>query len=118
MEPAKIDWKSVESVFVEDKLYENINAPKWVDFLTREDDDSMDDEAWFCKPGIYRLSLCSRIALVVFFFTVSDLEHFFFNFVIDCEHPKTAEDFFRITPTSKVSILNFSDVLCFIYFVW
>ncbi|KAF2319530.1 hypothetical protein GH714_016816 [Hevea brasiliensis] len=71
MEPAKIDWKRVESISVEDKLYENINAPKWVDFLNPEDDDSMDDEAWFCRP--------------------------------DCNHPKTVEDFFRITPTSKLS---------------
>uniref|UniRef100_A0A251KFH6 Uncharacterized protein n=1 Tax=Manihot esculenta TaxID=3983 RepID=A0A251KFH6_MANES len=69
MEPAKIDWKRVESIFVEDNLYENINAPKWVDFLNSEDD-SMDDEAWFCRP--------------------------------DCNHPKTAKDFFRTTPTSKL----------------
>ncbi|KAF5738375.1 hypothetical protein HS088_TW13G01273 [Tripterygium wilfordii] len=48
MEPAKIDWKRIESVYVEDKLYENINAPTWVDFIAPED--SIDDEAWFCRP--------------------------------------------------------------------
>ncbi|KAL5762761.1 hypothetical protein ACOSP7_019025 [Xanthoceras sorbifolium] len=69
MEPAKIDWKRIESVFVEDKLYENINAPKWVDFLAPEED-SVDDETWFCRP--------------------------------DCKHPKTAEDFLKTPPTSKL----------------
>ncbi|KAG4399017.1 hypothetical protein AAZX31_08G153600 [Glycine max] len=51
MEPAKIDWKRLEWSFVEDKLYEHINAPKWVDFLSL--DHSLNDhadEAWFCKP--------------------------------------------------------------------
>ncbi|KAJ8899217.1 hypothetical protein K2173_012393 [Erythroxylum novogranatense] len=49
MEPAKIDWKRVESIFVEDRLYENINAPKWVDLLAH-DEPSIDDESWFCRP--------------------------------------------------------------------
>jgi len=56
MEPAKIDWKRLEWSFVEDKLYEHINAPKWVDFLSL--DHSLNDhadEAWFCKPGIILL---------------------------------------------------------------
>ncbi|KAL2972474.1 hypothetical protein AAZX31_15G255500 [Glycine max] len=51
MEPAKIDWKRLEWSFVEDELYEHINAPKRVDFLSL--DHSLDDhadEAWFCKP--------------------------------------------------------------------
>ncbi|KAI9168828.1 hypothetical protein LWI28_002539 [Acer negundo] len=69
MEPAKIDWKRIESVFVEDKLYENINAPKWVDFL-RPEQHSVNDETWFCRP--------------------------------DCKHPKTAEDFLKTPPTSKL----------------
>ncbi|CAK7330799.1 unnamed protein product [Dovyalis caffra] len=69
MEPAKIDWKRIDSVFVEDGLYENINAPKWFDFFAPED--STDDGAWFCRP--------------------------------DCNHPKTAEDLFKTTPTSKFS---------------
>jgi hypothetical protein len=50
MEPAKIDWKRIDSVFVEDRLYENLNAPKWFDFFAPED--STDDEAWFCRPGM------------------------------------------------------------------
>ncbi|KAL9424405.1 hypothetical protein AB3S75_036315 [Citrus x aurantiifolia] len=49
MEPAKIDWKRIESVFVEDSVYENINAPKWVDLLA-PDQASVDDVAWFCRP--------------------------------------------------------------------
>ncbi|KAJ6692112.1 hypothetical protein OIU79_013963 [Salix purpurea] len=69
MEPAKIDWKRIDSVFVEDRLYENLNAPKWFDFVAPED--STDDEVWFCRP--------------------------------DCNHPKTADDFFKTTPTSKLS---------------
>ncbi|TKY49587.1 hypothetical protein E2542_SST27021 [Spatholobus suberectus] len=51
MEPAKIDWKRLEWNFAEDELFENINAPKWVDFLSL--DHSLNDhadEAWFCKP--------------------------------------------------------------------
>uniref|UniRef100_A0A6N2M629 Glutamine amidotransferase domain-containing protein n=1 Tax=Salix viminalis TaxID=40686 RepID=A0A6N2M629_SALVM len=48
MEPEKIDWKRINSVFVEDKLYESVNAPKWYDFVAPED--SIDDEAWFCRP--------------------------------------------------------------------
>ncbi|KAM1251433.1 hypothetical protein ACFX13_040391 [Malus domestica] len=50
MEPAKIDWKSLEWRFVEDKYYEQINAPKWFDFLN-PNDNSVDDQAWFCRPG-------------------------------------------------------------------
>jgi hypothetical protein len=50
MEPAKIDWKRIDSVFVEDRLYENLNAPKWFDFFAPEG--STDDEAWFCRPGM------------------------------------------------------------------
>ncbi|OMO69775.1 hypothetical protein CCACVL1_19280 [Corchorus capsularis] len=48
MEPAKIDWNRIESRFVEDSVYEHINAPKWVDFLALEH--SIDDQAWFCRP--------------------------------------------------------------------
>uniref|UniRef100_A0A5B6YIT9 Uncharacterized protein n=1 Tax=Davidia involucrata TaxID=16924 RepID=A0A5B6YIT9_DAVIN len=48
MEPAKIDWKTINSVFVEDNMYEHINAPQWVDFSASEE--SVDDEAWFCRP--------------------------------------------------------------------
>ncbi|KGN45133.1 uncharacterized protein LOC101206114 [Cucumis sativus] len=48
MEPAKVDWKNVQWRFVEDELYEHINAPKWVDFTAIHD--PVDDEAWFCRP--------------------------------------------------------------------
>ncbi|XWS45717.1 hypothetical protein CRYUN_Cryun14cG0003300 [Craigia yunnanensis] len=50
MEPAKIDWKRIDSRFVVDCVYEHIDAPKWVDFLAVEDSNSIDDEAWFCRP--------------------------------------------------------------------
>ncbi|GMN53601.1 hypothetical protein TIFTF001_022721 [Ficus carica] len=49
MEPAKIDWKNLEWRFVEDELYEHINAPKWFDFLSPLDH-PVDDESWFCRP--------------------------------------------------------------------
>ncbi|KAL0339118.1 UNVERIFIED_CONTAM: hypothetical protein Sangu_1433900 [Sesamum angustifolium] len=49
MEVAVIDWKSIDTRFVEDELYEYINAPKWVDFSAQ--DDPVDDEAWFCRPN-------------------------------------------------------------------
>ena len=50
MEPARIDWKRLEWHFEEDKNYENINAPKWVDFLSP--DKSVDDEAWLDTCGL------------------------------------------------------------------
>lgn len=50
MEPAKIDWNSLESVFVVDRVYENINAPQWVDFLAPQDHSPDEDDAWFCRP--------------------------------------------------------------------
>ncbi|XP_014500251.1 uncharacterized protein LOC106761236 [Vigna radiata var. radiata] len=51
MEPAKIDWKRLEWNFVEDELFEHINAPKWVDFLALDHSvNDHADEAWFCKP--------------------------------------------------------------------
>ncbi|KAM0950360.1 hypothetical protein DsansV1_C04g0040611 [Dioscorea sansibarensis] len=69
MEPAKIDWKRIESKFVHDELYERINAPKWAD-LSAPDQPVVDDETWFCRP--------------------------------DCRHPKTAEDFRRMSPSPKM----------------
>ncbi|KAL9231315.1 hypothetical protein vseg_006556 [Gypsophila vaccaria] len=48
MEPAKIDWETIESIFVEDQVYENINAPQWVDLLSPISP-SPDDVAWFCR---------------------------------------------------------------------
>ncbi|GAB2289022.1 hypothetical protein Dimus_023324 [Dionaea muscipula] len=79
MEPAKIDWKTIDSEFEPDDTYENINAPQWIDFLAHHQYDYYassstpldDDDTWFCRP--------------------------------DCKHPKTAEDFLRSTPpTSKL----------------
>ncbi|XP_009396387.2 uncharacterized protein LOC103981391 isoform X1 [Musa acuminata AAA Group] len=48
MEPADIDWKNIESRYVRDEAYENINAPKWLD-LTGPDAFPVDDDAWFCR---------------------------------------------------------------------
>ncbi|KAL4606993.1 hypothetical protein ACB092_09G143400 [Castanea dentata] len=48
MEPEKIDWNSVESIFVEDDTYENFDAPRWVDLSAP--DEPIDDQAWFCNP--------------------------------------------------------------------
>ncbi|VFQ94538.1 unnamed protein product [Cuscuta campestris] len=48
MEIAVIDWKSLDSRFVKDDTLEQFNAPQWVDFSAP--DDSIDDEAWFCRP--------------------------------------------------------------------
>ncbi|PON81317.1 interferon-activable protein [Trema orientale] len=70
MEPAKIDWKNLDSRYVEDELYEHINAPKWFDFLS-PNDNLADDDAWFCRPG--------------------------------CNHPKTAQDFLKSTPSKLAS---------------
>ncbi|KAL1199838.1 hypothetical protein V5N11_013095 [Cardamine amara subsp. amara] len=50
MEPAQIDWKQIDSRFVEDVFYEHIRAPKWFDFLAPNHLDTIDDDAWFCKP--------------------------------------------------------------------
>ncbi|KAG6466035.1 uncharacterized protein LOC122037832 [Zingiber officinale] len=49
MEPAIIDWKRVESRYVRDEAYENINAPMWLD-LNAPDSVPVDDAAWFCRP--------------------------------------------------------------------
>ncbi|KAK9077143.1 hypothetical protein SSX86_005479 [Deinandra increscens subsp. villosa] len=46
MDVAVIDWK--DSKFEKDVLYEDINAPQWIDFSN--DDPPVDDEAWFCRP--------------------------------------------------------------------
>ncbi|KAE8728993.1 hypothetical protein F3Y22_tig00004013pilonHSYRG00035 [Hibiscus syriacus] len=53
---AKIDWNRIDSRFVEDYVYEHINAPKWVHFLAIDhpsivDDDDDVDDVWFCTPG-------------------------------------------------------------------
>lgn len=58
MEVAVIDWK--DSIFVKDDNLENINAPQWVDFSTL--DESVDDEAWFCRPG--KFFICVYICVI------------------------------------------------------
>ncbi|KAL2491580.1 hypothetical protein Adt_27208 [Abeliophyllum distichum] len=49
MEVAVIDWKTIDSRFERDEVYEHINAPQWVDFSVPGD--PVDDEAWFCRPS-------------------------------------------------------------------
>lgn len=49
MEIAVIDWKTIDSRFVKDDLYEHFKAPQWVDFFAP--DAPVDDDAWFCRPG-------------------------------------------------------------------
>ncbi|KAK9121418.1 hypothetical protein Syun_019035 [Stephania yunnanensis] len=68
MEPAKIDWSTIQSIYVEDDLYEHINAPKWFDFSAL-DDSAVADEAWFCKPD------CRHPKTADDFFFNSKLEH-------------------------------------------
>ncbi|CAN4080538.1 unnamed protein product [Withania somnifera] len=48
MEVAVIDWKTIDSRFVKDELYEHFKAPQWVDFFAP--DAPVDDDAWFCRP--------------------------------------------------------------------
>ncbi|XP_074583956.1 uncharacterized protein LOC141839983 [Curcuma longa] len=50
MEPAIIDWKKVDSRYVRDEAYENINAPMWLDLAAAPNDVPVDDTAWFCRP--------------------------------------------------------------------
>jgi len=63
MEPAKIDWKNLEWNFTVDELYEHLNAPKFVDFLSlnHNTNNNNDDETWFCKPGELILNWVSQI---------------------------------------------------------
>ncbi|XP_071740441.1 uncharacterized protein [Rutidosis leptorrhynchoides] len=46
MDVAVMDWN--DSKFEKDVIYEDINAPQWIDFTDR--DPPVDDEAWFCRP--------------------------------------------------------------------
>ncbi|KAG6513417.1 hypothetical protein ZIOFF_023741 [Zingiber officinale] len=50
MEPTVIDWKRVDSRYVRDEAYENINAPMWIDLAAPNDNVQVDDTAWFCRP--------------------------------------------------------------------
>lgn len=50
MEPAIIDWNIVKSEeYVRDEVYENIDAPKWLD-LSASSPPPVDDDAYFCRP--------------------------------------------------------------------
>ncbi|KAK8983146.1 hypothetical protein V6N11_057900 [Hibiscus sabdariffa] len=74
MEPAKIDWNRLDSRFVQDYVYEHINTPKWVDFLSL-DQHPIDDHVLVLHPRYYAA----------------------------CNHPRTAEDFLQASPPlSKV----------------
>ena len=99
MEPAQIDWKRIDSRFVEDVFYEHLRAPKWFDFLAPNHLDTIDDDAWFCKPGtnlsllLLSESLWSSLLILSFVSTQ------------DCNHPKRPEDFFQTPTSSKVLLL-------------
>ncbi|GAB2216658.1 hypothetical protein Droror1_Dr00024435 [Drosera rotundifolia] len=74
MEPAKIDWRTIDSEFEPDETYEHINAPQWIDFLAssplhRSPRD--DGSSWFCRP--------------------------------DCDHPRTAADYLKSRITASTS---------------
>ncbi|CAH1426770.1 unnamed protein product [Lactuca virosa] len=49
MRLAVIDCK--DSKFEKDLLYEDINAPQWIDFTNH--DPPVDDAAWFCRPDFF-----------------------------------------------------------------
>lgn len=54
MEPMDIDWNRVVSRFVRDETYEGIEAPHWADLTDPEARTAaVDDDAWFCRPGMY-----------------------------------------------------------------
>ncbi|RZR74634.1 hypothetical protein BHM03_00039905 [Ensete ventricosum] len=63
MEPADIDWDNIESRYVRDEAYENIDAPKWVD-LAGPDESPVDDDAWFCRPARRDCPSARRTAFV------------------------------------------------------
>lgn len=64
MEPEIIDWNNIDSVFIEDDTYENLNAPKWVDFSV-PDEQPIDDDAWFCNPGMTHLDFLGFLFLII-----------------------------------------------------
>uniref|UniRef100_A0A0D9VQ42 Uncharacterized protein n=1 Tax=Leersia perrieri TaxID=77586 RepID=A0A0D9VQ42_9ORYZ len=76
MEPKDIDWSRVVSRYVRDETYEGIEAPRWAD-LTDPD---------------------SAAAAAV------DDEAWFCR--PDCRHPKTAEDFLKLSPSPKGKLLR------------
>lgn len=110
MEVAVIDWKSIDTRFVRDELFENINAPKWVDFLSI-DDNPVDDEAWFCRPS-KSFFIFNPKASAFFLFLDQHFLGFPFSSIADCNHPKTVDDFFR---ERKSPLSNYK--VCFCDFV-
>ncbi|KAI7731919.1 hypothetical protein M8C21_033177, partial [Ambrosia artemisiifolia] len=61
MDVAVIDWK--DSKFEKDPLYEDLNAPQWIDLSSDDNPNPVDDEAWFCRPD------CNHPKTVEDFFT-------------------------------------------------
>eukprot|EP00250_Pteridium_aquilinum_P020511 c24840_g2_i1 orf=728-3208(+) len=50
MECLQFDWKNIDDTFERDEFYENIQAPKWIDFTAPVA--PADDHEWFCgKAG-------------------------------------------------------------------
>ncbi|GMP86940.1 hypothetical protein CsSME_00039517 [Camellia sinensis var. sinensis] len=47
MDPERFDLINNDLIFIEDDMYENINAPQWIDLIAS--DQPLDDEAWFCN---------------------------------------------------------------------
>lgn len=86
-----IDWNNIESVFVKDNLYEHFNAPKYFDFSAHEE--SIDDDAWFCRPGNISKTLDSINSPNLSHCSFEFLSEIPFSFSSDCQHPKKAEDF-------------------------
>ncbi|GLJ27431.1 hypothetical protein SUGI_0538570 [Cryptomeria japonica] len=60
MDVLNIDWKNIHDRFVRDEFYENIWAPKWLDFLALEE--PVDDDAWY-GFSIYELYFLNLVKL-------------------------------------------------------
>ncbi|KAI7731917.1 hypothetical protein M8C21_033175, partial [Ambrosia artemisiifolia] len=52
-----------DSKFEKDPLYEDLNAPQWIDLSSDDNPNPVDDEAWFCRPD------CNHPKTVEDFFT-------------------------------------------------
>ncbi|KAH7446025.1 hypothetical protein KP509_01G033400 [Ceratopteris richardii] len=54
MECFRIDWKNIDTRYEREEFYENIQAPKWIDFSAPLQ--PVDDHEWFCiKAGLHSL---------------------------------------------------------------
>ncbi|KAF2617873.1 hypothetical protein F2Q68_00041359 [Brassica cretica] len=102
MEPAQIDWKRIDSRFVEDVFYEHLRAPKWFDFLAPNHLDTIDDDAWFCKPDcnhpkrpedFFQTPTSSKVLLLLDFLFFLPHKHFQgFSFRVSfLKHPSLRE---------------------------